>query len=43
MMNCSRNEIKRRNVKQISFGRASDSDFRIEELNLKGVRGLDAI
>jgi UDP-N-acetylmuramoyl-tripeptide--D-alanyl-D-alanine ligase len=38
-----RNEIKRRNVKQISFGRANDSDLRIEELNLKGVRGLDAI
>jgi UDP-N-acetylmuramoyl-tripeptide--D-alanyl-D-alanine ligase len=38
-----RNEMTKRTAKKISFGRTNDSDLRIEELNLKGVRGLDAI
>jgi len=38
-----RNEMIKRVMKKISFGRNSDSDLRIEELNLKGVRGLDAV
>jgi UDP-N-acetylmuramoyl-tripeptide--D-alanyl-D-alanine ligase len=38
-----RNEMNKRVMKKISFGRGTDSDLRIKELNLKGVRGLDAI
>jgi UDP-N-acetylmuramoyl-tripeptide--D-alanyl-D-alanine ligase len=38
-----RNEINKRDMKKISFGRGNDSDLRIEVLNLKGVRGLNAI
>jgi UDP-N-acetylmuramoyl-tripeptide--D-alanyl-D-alanine ligase len=37
-----RNEMIKRTAKTISFGRANDSDLRIDELNLKGVRGLEA-
>jgi UDP-N-acetylmuramoyl-tripeptide--D-alanyl-D-alanine ligase len=38
-----RNEMTKRTMKKITFGRRSDSDLRIEELNLKGVRGLEAV
>lgn len=38
-----RNEMAKRTAKKISFGRGKNSDLRIVELNLKGVRGLDAI
>ena len=38
-----RNEINKRAMKKISFGRHFNSDLQIEELNLKGVRGLDAV
>lgn len=37
------NEIIKRVMKKISFGRGNESDLRIEQLNLKGVRGLDAV
>ncbi len=38
-----RDEIQHRTAPCVSFGSSHDSDLRIEELNMKGVQGLEAV